>query len=115
MPGPTQQPVRTAPPAITELPADPVIAAPPQVWSGGRAPRQTPAAQPLKEPLPRVDSILIDRDRRLAIIGGTILEVGDAVGSRSIVRIERDAVIFREPSGLEIRVRLRSFDSGGVI
>jgi hypothetical protein len=56
-----------------------------------------------------VDSILIDRDRRLTIIGGAILGVGDSVGSRTIVQIDRDTVLLREPSGLEVRVRLRSF------
>ena len=71
--------------------------------------REIPVAQPLREPLPRVDSILIDRERRLAIVEGTILGVGDAVGSRTIVQIERDAVVLREPSGLEIKVKLRSF------
>jgi hypothetical protein len=106
-----------SPAAITPraAPADSGIASPPEVWSRGRGARPTPAPQPLNEALPRVDSILIDRDRRLAIIGGTILEVGASVGSRSIVQIERDAVILREPSGLEIRVRLRSFGSGGAI
>jgi hypothetical protein len=63
---------------------------------------------PLKDPLPRVDSILIDQDRRLAIVDGAIVTVGDAVGPRVVVQIERNAVILREPSGLVVRVTVRA-------
>jgi hypothetical protein len=62
---------------------------------------------PLKEPLPQVDSILIDQERRLAIIDGVVVGVGDAVGSRSVTQIESDVVDLREPSGLVVRVHLR--------
>jgi len=71
------------------------------------APRARPQP-PLKDRLPRVDSILIDEDRRLAIIDGRILGVGDAVGQRIVARIEARFVILREPSGLAIRVALGS-------
>ena len=77
--------------------------------------KRVAAAQPaqrrqaaLKEPWPKVDSILIDQERQLAIIEGSIVGVGDSVGSRVVIRIERDGVVFREPSGLAIRVALRS-------
>jgi hypothetical protein len=60
---------------------------------------------PLTEPLPRVDSILIDQERRLAVIDGAVVSVGDAVGRRTVAGIERDAVLLREPSGLIVRVR----------
>lgn len=72
--------------------------------------RATPQARqvPLTNPLPNVDSILIDQERRLAIIDGTVASVGDTVGPRVIVQIERDAVVLREPSGLLVRVPLRS-------
>jgi hypothetical protein len=63
---------------------------------------------PLKDPLPRVDSILIDQDRRLAIVDGAIVTVGDAVGPRVVMQIERNAVILREPSGLVVRVTMRA-------
>jgi hypothetical protein len=65
------------------------------------------AQTPLRDPLPRVDSILIDQERRLAILDGTIVMVGDAVGPRVVVQIDRDAVVLREPSGLSVRVALR--------
>lgn len=61
---------------------------------------------PLKEALPVIDSILIDATRRLAIIDGVILGPGDPVGPRVIVRIEQEAVVLREPSGLDVRVPL---------
>jgi len=70
----------------------------------------TPDARraPLKEPLPKVDSILIDQDRRLALIDGAIVGIGDTVGGRVVVQIDRDAVVLSEPSGRIVRVRLRA-------
>ena len=62
----------------------------------------------MTEPLPKVDSILIDQDRRLALIDGAIVGVGEAVGSRVVVQIDRNAVVLREPSGRIVRVRLRA-------
>jgi len=62
---------------------------------------------PLKDPLPQVDSILVDQERRLAIIDGGVVGVGDAVGPRRVMQIESDVVDFREPSGLIVRVHLR--------
>jgi hypothetical protein len=70
------------------------------------APATRPPA-PLKEPLPRIESILIDHTRRLAIIDGRIVGVGDAVGPRVVVRIDAEGVVLREPSGLNVRVPLR--------
>jgi hypothetical protein len=70
------------------------------------APASRPPA-PLKEPLPSVESILIDHTRRLAIIDGRIVGVGDAVGPRVVVRIDAEAVVLREPSGLDVSVPLR--------
>lgn len=86
-----------------------------------RASDRTPAADvtqppprrrltPLKDPLPRIDSILIDRERRLAVVNGEIVGVGDAVGPRVVHQIEREAVVFREPSGFDVRVPLRTRD-----
>lgn len=70
--------------------------------------RRARSAVPLKDPLPRVDSILIDQDRRLALVDGSVVGVGDPVGPRIIVRIERDAIILREPSGLVVRASVHS-------
>ena len=62
----------------------------------------------MKEELPRVDSILIDQERRLAVIEGTIAGVGERVGGRVIVQIDPEAVTLREPSGLLVRASVRS-------
>jgi hypothetical protein len=68
-----------------------------------------PAARriPLKDPLPKLDSILIDQDRRVAVISGRRVGVGDPVGPRVVLRVEQDAIVLREPSGLAVRVELR--------
>jgi hypothetical protein len=63
---------------------------------------------PLKNPLPQVDSILVDQERRLAIIDGMVVGVGDAVGPRRVTQIESDTVDLREPSGLLVRVHVRA-------
>ncbi len=63
--------------------------------------------QPLKDPLPVLDSVLIDQDRRLAIVDGGVAAVGDRVASRVLIAVNRDGIVLREPSGLEVRVPLR--------
>lgn len=70
-------------------------------------PARGPRPAPLKDPLPVIDTILVSSDRRLAVIDGAFVGVGDTLGARTIVRIEVDAIYFREPSGLEIRVPIR--------
>ena len=69
---------------------------------------QPPPVPPLREPLPRIDTVLIDQDRRLALVEGGVVTVGDAIGSRVVINIEQDAVVLREPSGRTVRVRVRS-------
>jgi hypothetical protein len=71
-------------------------------------PRTSSRPAPLSDPVPKLDSILIDQDRRLAILDGALGGVGSQVGQRVIVQIERDAVVLREPSGVLVRVPLRS-------
>jgi hypothetical protein len=78
------------------------------VFPPATKPAAEPRQVPLKDPLPKVDSILIDQERRLAIIDGAVAAVGDPVGPRVIVQIERDAVVLREPSGLLVRIPMRS-------
>jgi hypothetical protein len=71
--------------------------------------QRTPAsAVPLKEPLPRIDTVLIDQDRRLVIVDGAVVGVGDTIGSRVVVDIARDGIVLREPSGRIVRVRPRT-------
>lgn len=82
-----------------------------------RDPSDTPRAATLPasasapradDPLPTIDTVLIDQDRRLAILNGTMVGVGDAVGSRVVVAIAREAILLREPSGHIVRVRPRT-------
>jgi hypothetical protein len=71
------------------------------------APRaDTPRSEPLKDPLPVVSTILVSEDRRLAMVDGRIVGVGDRVGQRTVAAIEPRVVVFREPSGVQIRVAL---------
>jgi len=73
-----------------------------------RAPAPGRPLPPLKDALPKVDSILIDQERRLAIVDGTIVSVGDTVGPRVVVQIDPAGVVLREPSGLLVRIALRA-------
>ena len=63
--------------------------------------------QLVDEPLPRIDTVLIDQNRRLAILDGAVVGVGDPIGSRVVVAIAREAILLREPSGRIVRVRAR--------
>lgn len=82
----------------TERPAAPLSVSP--------IPADKIRAAPLKDPLPGVSTILVSQSRRLAVVDGRIVSVGDKVGRRTVAEIEPHAVRFREPSGLEIRVGL---------
>ena len=57
---------------------------------------------------PPVTSILIDSSRRLAMFGGSIVGVGDAVGPRVVTRIDQHAVTLQEPTGSQVTVLLRT-------
>lgn len=93
-----EPPRRRSPEQSRRVPSDTKTAAPPQASS--------PAAT-LDEPLPRIDTVLIDQDRRLAILDGAVVGIGDPVGSRVVVAIAREAILLREPSGRIVRVRPR--------
>jgi hypothetical protein len=70
-------------------------------------PHASSSAAALNEPLPRIDTVLIDQDRRLAILDGAVVGVGDPIGSRVVVAIAREAILLREPSGRIVRIRSR--------
>lgn len=105
---PAAAPSPAAPPPVKPLPAPPSSATP-----SSATPTPRPPA-PLAEPLPKVESILIDHNRRLAIIGGVVVRVGESVGTRVVVEIQPEAVVFREPSGRLVRVTLRGSARGGL-
>jgi hypothetical protein len=69
--------------------------------------RVSPRASQAGVPLPSVDGIMIAGTHRLAIVGGTVVAAGDAIGPRAVARIERDGVVLRESSGREIYVAMR--------
>jgi hypothetical protein len=60
----------------------------------------------LDEPLPQISTILATQDRRFAMIDGRVVKIGDHVGQRVVTGIEPRVVVFREPSGVQIRVTL---------
>jgi hypothetical protein len=121
---PAKPPAAATPPAAAPAPpirSTPLESEPQEPKIQAVAPLPLPAAAPavrppapLKDPLPRVESILIDHARRLAVIEGRIVGVGDSVGPRVVVRIDAEAVVLREPSGLDVRVPLRGgrWDTG---
>jgi hypothetical protein len=71
------------------------------------AARNRPLPALLKDPLPRVTTILVSSDRRFATIeNGQIVGIGDVLGRRTVVAIDERTVVFQEPSGVQIRVGL---------
>lgn len=71
------------------------------------AARNRPLPALLKDPLPRVTTILVSSDRRFATIeNGQIVGIGDVLGRRTVVAIDERTVLLREPSGVQIRVGL---------
>jgi hypothetical protein len=101
---PQPAPARTSSPS--PAPAANPPAAPAPEARRPAAPQGKPPA-PLQDPLPVIDSILIDANRRLAMVGGAIVRVGDSIGPRVVTQIEPNAIVLREPSGLQVRVPLR--------
>jgi hypothetical protein len=69
----------------TRAAARPVVQAPVRLW-------------------PTVRTILYSASRRLAIVNGRIVGVGDAVGEYTVADIEKGAVVFTTPSGERLRV-----------
>ena len=63
-----------------------------------------PVAPPPAPARPAVRTILYSSDRRLAIVNGRTVGVGDAVGEYTVADIERTAVVFTAPSGERFRV-----------
>jgi len=89
-------------PARTDKPhASPAVSGPPAAELAGALPFL------LKDPLPKVTAILVANDRRFATINaGQIIGVGDVIGQRIVLAIDDQAVVLREPSGVQIRVGL---------
>ncbi|MGE5199728.1 MAG: hypothetical protein ACM3H9_08810 [Rhodospirillaceae bacterium] len=61
---------------------------------------------------PAVRTILYSAGRRLAIVDGRIVGVGDAVGGYTVADIGKDAVVFTAPSGERLRVPIHAASPG---
>jgi hypothetical protein len=98
-------------PAATTGGADAQPAVVPLVPSGAAiSASRTPRAS--AEPAPTLHSVLLGPGRRLAILNGAIVGVGDTVGRRTVTRIESDAVFLRDASGAEIKVAVPPLKPG---
>lgn len=105
------------PPARTAQPAVPMTAEQPRRAEPPASQTKLPAR--LADPVPRVATILVSGDRRYATVdNGQIVGIGDILGRRIVVGIDEQSVVFREPSGLQIRVglggRVLSVGPGGM-
>jgi hypothetical protein len=67
-----------------------------------------PAVQARAPSRPAVRTILYSAGRRLAIVDGRIVGVGDAVGDCTVADIGKDAVVFLAPSGERLRVPIHA-------
>jgi MSHA biogenesis protein MshK len=61
----------------------------------------TPGAAPAPSGRPRLESVLIAPDRRLAVISGQRVQVGDRIGGAQVVSITESAVVLRSGEAAE--------------
>lgn len=108
-------------PAWPEVPGAPVATSPPPERTPAPRPQPRPsigtrgidrsdsgAVPPASvDPLPLVGGVLISAGRKLAVVDGAVVGIGDKIGTRTVAGIETDAVVLREASGREIRVHIR--------
>ena len=73
-----------------------------------------PVVQVQARSRPAVRTILHSATRRLAIVDGRIVGVGDTVGDYTVADIEKDAVSFTAASGGRLRVPVHATASGEV-
>ena len=127
-PAPVPSPVaaQSGPPAASvtapvEVPAAPVATSPPLEPIPAPRPQPRPSigtrgadrsdggtVPPASvDPLPSVGGVLISADRKLAVVEGAVVGIGDKVGPLTVAGIEPNAVIFRDAAGRETRVPIR--------
>jgi len=97
---PVPEPARPAPPRAPETSSASVTTPPPRV-------RRPP---PEEVPLPfdaALGTILYGADRKLAIIDGRIVQVGDEVRGARVMEITPNSVLFRDPEGRLRRLSLQ--------
>jgi hypothetical protein len=106
----------SAAPVATSPPPEPTPAPRPQprpsIGTRG-ADRPDGGAVPASpDPLPAVGGVLISADRKLAVVEGAVVAIGDKVGAHTVAGIEPNAVIFRDAAGRETRVPIRPRSGG---
>jgi hypothetical protein len=102
-------------PDLTAIPAPPdVDLGRPPSWAGNpfrserdRSGPPAPEVARAPDPDPVVGSILFSDNRRLAVVEGRIVGVGDRIGSLEVIEIDRDALVVQTPSGERRRIDLR--------
>jgi hypothetical protein len=96
------------PPGVARSVRAPARPSAPSPTTGQVTPERATSGAPAAEtPPPNVSGILVSSDRRLAVVDGAVVGPGDRVGSRVVIRIETDAVVFREASGRLLRIPVR--------
>jgi hypothetical protein len=75
---------------------------------------QVVSAGPTTDADPLVRSILVSSTRRLAVVNGRIVSVGDQVGSFKVAEIEQSAVVFALASGERRRVNVHGQAPAGL-
>jgi hypothetical protein len=101
---PPESPAPTTDVPAAAAPVDP----PPASLPAGETARPSPSSVSTSAlDIPQVSAVLTSPERRLAIIDGKIVRVGDTVGRWRVTAIEPHAVVFLDVSGAELRVPIR--------
>jgi len=115
---PVRVPALPPPVVLTPVP-EPAQPAPPREPQTSFVPEATPAPPPVRRPPPEevplpfegsLGTILYGADRKLAIIDGRIVQVGDDVRGARVVEITPNSVLFRDRQG---RLRRLTLEGSG--
>jgi hypothetical protein len=96
-----------APPDV-DMSTVPVLGRDPFLFGNESRSAALAGVRPLPEPDPAVRSILFSSTRRLAIVDGQIVSVGDTVGTYTVSAIEQGAVVFTTSTGERRRVSVHA-------
>ena len=102
--GAARDPLTIPAPPVIDLASAPVWRRDPFLFGDETRAVARPAVQAPVPIRPVVRTILYSAARRLAIVNGRIVGVGDAVGEYTVADIEKGAVVFTTPSGERLRV-----------
>jgi len=114
-----ENPAAVDPVSIPAAPAIDVLAPPswrrdPFLFGDETRAGRTPVAPPPATSEPVVTSILFSSARRLAMVGGRIVGIGESIDGYTVTDIEHGAVVFTAPSGGRVRVFVHGAPSEGV-